>query len=71
MKTSYSNEHTMSVTVNVDMGELANLIEYTSTAAEADGGSYVAKDLLKSLKRAKQDAAENALRGFQRMIDAE
>jgi hypothetical protein len=74
MKSSYILEHSMDIRVELDMGDLILLIEYTTQASEVVGASHNstrAATLLKSLKKTKKDAAESAVRDFQRMVDAD
>jgi len=73
MKTSYILEHSMGIKVEIDMGDLILLIDYTTQASEVDGPGYSARatSLLKALKKTKKEAAESAVRDFQRMVDAD
>ena len=68
MKKSYVIETSMQVKVEIDLGEIAQLIEVVDSVAEAEGSNnWVAKDLARKLKAVRRDAAEEAQREFERL----
>tara|TARA_R110000787_G_scaffold268181_1_gene374612 strand:+ start:56 stop:340 length:285 start_codon:yes stop_codon:yes gene_type:complete len=69
MKKSYVNELSMTVKVDIDLGELGQIIQYVSAAVndETATSNYRAKELLKNLKRLEVETAEEAIREFQRI----
>ena len=70
MKKSYVIETSMQVKVEIDLGEIAQLIEVVDSVADAEGSNnWVAKDLARKLKDLRKDAVEEAKREFVRMAD--
>jgi hypothetical protein len=68
MKKSYVIETSMQVKVEIDLGEIAQLIEVVDSVADAEGSNnWVAKDLARKLKALRRDAAEEAQREFERL----
>ena len=68
MKKSYVIETSMQVKVEIDLGEIAQLIEVVDSVADTDGSNnWVAKDLARKLKTLRRDAAEEAQREFERL----
>ena len=68
MKKSYVIETSMRVKVEIDLGEIAQLIEVVDSVADAEGSNnWVAKDLARKLKAVRRDAAEEAQREFERL----
>jgi hypothetical protein len=58
----------MRVKVEIDLGEIAQLIEVVDSVADAEGSNnWVAKDLARKLKAVRRDAAEEAQREFERL----
>ena len=68
MRKSYVSETTLKVQVEIDLGEIAQLIEVVDSVADAEGSNnWVAKDLARKLKALRRDAAEEAQREFERL----
>lgn len=69
MRKSYVSENTLKVQVEIDLGEIENLISSLSDVDTADGKNWRAKELVTKLQKLKRDAAEEARRGFERMLE--
>ena len=69
MRKSYVSETTLKVQVEIDLGEIENLINSLSDLDTADGKNYRAKELVTKLQKLKREAAEEARRGFERMLE--
>ncbi len=69
MRKSYVSETTLKVQVEIDLGEIENLISSLSNVDTADGKNWRAKELVSKLQKLKRDAAEEARRGFERMLE--
>ena len=69
MRKSYVSETTLKVQVEIDLGEIENLISSLSDLDTADGKNYRAKELVTKLQKLKREAAEEARRGFERMLE--
>jgi len=73
MQKSYVNEHTTSVKINIDLGELQQIISIvkTSVEAETDGSSNFRSNsrLLGDLRRMRKETAEEAVREFTRIME--
>jgi hypothetical protein len=69
MRKSYVSETTLKVQVEIDLGEIENLIITLSDLDTADGKNYRAKELVTKLQKLKREAAEEARRGFERMLE--
>jgi hypothetical protein len=69
MRKSYVSETTLKVQVEIDLGEIENLISSLSDVDTADGKNWRAKELVSKLQKLKRDAAEEARRGFERMLE--
>ena len=73
MQKSYVNEHTTSVRIDVDLGELNQIISIikTSVEAETEGNSNFRSNsrLLSNLRRVRHDMAEEAVREFTRVME--
>ncbi len=69
MRKSYVSETTLLVQIEIDLGEIENLISSLSNLDTADGKNYRAKELVSKLQKVKREAAEEARRGFERMIE--
>jgi len=73
MQKSYVNEHTTSVKINIDLGELQQIISIvkTSVEAETDGSSNFRSNsrLLVDLRRMRKETAEAAVREFTRIME--
>ena len=70
MKKSYVVETSLQVKIEIDLGEIEQLIDVVGGVAEADGSNnWAAKDLARKLKDLRKDAVEEAKREFVRMAD--
>lgn len=69
MRKSYVSETTLKVQVEIDLGEIENLISSLSGLDTADGKNWRAKELVSKLEKLKREAAEEARRGFERMLE--
>ena len=69
MRKSYVSETTLLVQIEIDLGEIENLISSLSNLDTADGKNYRAKELVSKLEKLKREAAEEARRGFERMLE--
>ena len=69
MRKSYVSETTLKVQVEIDLGEIENLISSLSDLGTADGKNYRAQELVTKLQKLKREAAEEARRGFERMLE--
>lgn len=70
MKKSYVNETSLIVNVQIDLGEIAQLIDLADSAAEADEGSnWTAKDLSRKLKELRKEAMDEAKREFENLLN--
>jgi len=64
MKKSYVIETSLVVRVEIDLGEIAQLIETLEPLAEAESNNYSAKDLLRKLKDLRRETLDEAKREF-------
>ena len=72
MQKSYVNEHTTSVRIDVDLGELNQIILIIKTSLEADTESSTFRSdsrLLSSLRKVRKEMAEDAVREFTRVAE--
>ena len=73
MQKSYVNEHSTSVKIDIDLGELQQIISIvkTSVEAETDGSSNFRSNsrLLGDLRRMRKETAEEAVREFTRIME--
>ena len=72
MQKSYVNEHTTSVRIDVDLGELNQIIFIIKTSLETDTESSTFRSdsrLLSSLRKVRKEMAEDAVREFTRVAD--
>ena len=72
MQKSYVNEHTTSVRIDVDLGELNQIFLIIKTSLEADTESSTFRSdsrLLSSLRKVRKEMAEDAVREFTRVAD--
>ena len=69
MRKSYVSETTLKVQIEIDLGEIENLISSLSDLDTTDGKNWRAKELVSKLQKVKREAAEEARRGFERMIE--
>ena len=72
MKKSYVKEEALKIQVDIDLGEVVQLIDVLQDVVNdtEDGATnnWKAKDLLRKLKAVRQDAAEEARREFENML---
>jgi hypothetical protein len=69
MRKSYVSETSLKVQVEIDLGEIENLISSLSDLDTTDGKNYRAKELVSKLEKLKREAAEEARRGFERILE--
>ena len=69
MRKSYVSETTLKVQVEIDLGEIENLISSLSDLDTADGKNNPANEQVNKLQKLKREAAEEARRGFERMLE--
>ena len=72
MQKSYVNEHTTSVRIDVDLGELNQIIFIIKTSLETDTESSTFRSdsrLLGNLRKVRKDMAEEAVREFTRVAE--
>jgi plasmid rolling circle replication initiator protein Rep len=71
MKKSYVKEETLEILVDIKLGDVAQLIDVLQNVANEEGGSnnWKATDLLRKLKELRREAAEEARREFQSMLE--
>jgi len=69
MKKSYIQEQTLQIQVVIDLGEINTMISTLGDLDLADSGSWRARELVGKLKTLRREAAEEARREFERMID--
>ena len=69
MQKSYVREHSITMLVEIDLGEIGNLIEMIKPLAEGDETNYRAQGMLEKLQRVKRDAVIEASREFKSMLE--
>jgi hypothetical protein len=69
MRKSYVSETSLKVQVEIDLGEIENLISSLSDLDTTDGKNWRAKELVSKLEKLKREAAEEARRGFERILE--
>ena len=69
MQKSYVREHSITMVVEIDLGEIGNLIEMIKPLAEGDETNYRAQGMLEKLQRVKRDAVIEASREFKSMLE--
>ena len=72
MQKSYVNEHTTSVRIDVDLGELNQIILIIKTSLETDTESSTFRSdsrLLGNLRKVRKEMAEEAVREFTRVAE--
>jgi hypothetical protein len=71
MKKSYVKEETLEILVDIKLGDVAQLIDVLQDVTNEGGGSnnWKATDLLRKLKELRREAAEEARREFQSMLE--
>ena len=69
MKKSYVTEETLCVKTDIELGEIAQLIDVLQdVVGDEDSSNWKAKDLLRKLKDLRRDAVEEARREFDNML---
>ena len=69
MQKSYVREHSITMVIEIDLGEIGNLIEMIKPLAEGDETNYRAQGMLEKLQRVKRDAVIEASREFKSMLE--
>ena len=69
MRKSYVSETTLLVQIEIDLGEIENLISSLSDLDTSDGKNYRAKELVSKLQKVKRESAEEARLGFERILE--
>ena len=69
MKKSYVLENTLNVSINIDLGEINDLLEELTVKGEEKELSYRAKTLKTKFEKLRRDAVEEARREFEHMLD--
>ena len=70
MQKSYVREHSITMVVEIDLGEIGNLIEMIKPLAEGDETNYRAQGMYEKLKQVKRDAVIEASREFKTMMES-
>ena len=69
MKKSYVTEETLCVKTDIELGEIAQLIDVLQdVVGDEDSSNWKAKDLLRKLKDLRREAVEEARREFENML---
>jgi len=69
MKKSYVKENSLQIQIDIDLGEVNQLIDTLKTVDNEQSNSWKAKDLITKLERLRRDAAEEAKREFENMLE--
>tara|TARA_R110001606_G_scaffold252104_2_gene400000 strand:- start:188 stop:406 length:219 start_codon:yes stop_codon:yes gene_type:complete len=70
MLKSYVSEETLKVKIDIELGEIQNLIvSLEETETETSPNSYRVKALVTELKKLQRSAVEEAHRSFERMLE--
>ena len=69
MKKSYVKEHSLQIQIDIDLGEVNQLIDTLKTVDTEQSNSWKAKDPITKLERLRRDAAEEAKREFENMLE--
>ena len=69
MRKSYIREQSVQLIVEINLGELTQLIEIVEGAASVEGASWRVRDALEKLQTAKREAAQEAVREFTRLAE--
>ena len=69
MKKSFVNESSLVVNVQIDLGEVNQLIDTLKEIDTEGSNNYRARDLLNKLNTLRRDAAEEAKREFENMLE--
>ena len=72
MQKSYVSEETLKVKIDIELGEIQNLIvSLEETETETGTNSYRVKALVTELKKLRRSAVEEAHRSFERMLESQ
>ena len=70
MQKSYVNEETLKVKIDVELGEVQNLIvSLEEMEIETSPNSYRVKALITELKKVRRSSVEEAHRSFERLLE--
>jgi len=70
MKKSYVSESTLEVKIDIDLGEIASLIDVLQGVVDdQESSNWKASDLLRKLKDLRRATIEEARREFENMLD--
>ena len=69
MQNSYVQEETLNIRADIQLGEVAQLIDVLNGVVESDDSSWQAKDLLQKLKKMRRSAIEDAHRDFANLLE--
>ena len=70
MQKSYVNEETLKVKIDIELGEVQNLIvSLEEMEIETSPNSYRVKALITELKRVRRSSVEEAHRSFERLLE--
>ena len=70
MEKSYVNEETLKVKIDIELGEVQNLIiSLEEMEIETSPNSYRVKALITELKKVRRSSVEEAHRSFERLLE--
>jgi len=70
MQKSYVNEETLKVKIDIELGEVQNLIvSLEEMEIETSPNSYRVKALITELKKVRRSSVEEAHRNFERLLE--
>ena len=69
MKKSYVLETSLVVKIDIDLGEINQLVETLEPLTTEEGNNYRAKDLVRKLRALRKEAVEEAEREFHNMAE--
>lgn len=69
MKKSYVLENSLNVKIDIDLGEINDLLEELTVKDENETLSYRAKTLKSKFEKLRREAVEEARREFENMLD--
>lgn len=67
MRKSYVQEHTLTVLVEIDLGEIGTMIDSLNELDTEQAGSYRVRELVGKLKNLRRETADDARREFERL----
>ena len=70
MQKSYVREHSITMVIEIDLGEIGNLIEMIKPLAEGDETNYRDQGMYEKLKQVKREAVIEASREFKTMMES-